>query len=68
MKIKKGCIGLQMGSKIGFVTIEDNPDKFKLYKVLGLDVFEKIKEDDSNKKSDSKRKHSVNPNRENDNK
>ena len=68
MKIRKECIGSQMGSKIGFISIEDNPEKFKLYKILGLDVFEKVKKNDSNKKSNNKPEHSVDPIGENDNK
>lgn len=68
MKIKEDCIGLKMGSKIGFITIEDNKDKFKLYKKLGLDIFEKAKKDEhSTRKGNSKREDSVNLNREDDN-
>lgn len=69
MKIKDECIGLKMGSKIGFITIEDDKKKFKLYKILGLDVFEKVKKNEhSTAKSNNKREDSVNPDGENNDK
>tara|TARA_R110000772_G_scaffold102243_1_gene202939 strand:+ start:240 stop:443 length:204 start_codon:yes stop_codon:yes gene_type:complete len=66
MKLRQECIGLVMGSRLGMLTIEDSPMKIKLYKKLGLDVFEK-KAKDVIKKSNSKREDSPNPDREDDN-
>jgi len=62
MKLKKNKIGLKMGSKIGFITIEEDESKFELYKKLGLDVFT------SSKKSNSKPELDVHTDGENDNK
>jgi hypothetical protein len=64
MELRKECIGLEMGSKIGMIKIEENGN-FKLYKKLGLDVFKKK---DVIKKSNNKRKDSVNPDGENNDK
>lgn len=47
MIIRKECIGLKYSAKSPFNachfsgTIDDNPENFALYKILGLDVFEK---------------------------
>ena len=59
MELRKECIGLEMGSKIGMIKIEENGN-FKLYKKLGLDVFKK----DDTKKGNNKRKDRVNSNGE----
>ena len=51
MKLKKSLIGSVIKVKDKYpVTIEDNADKFPLYKKLGLDVFEVEKK--PTKKSD----------------
>jgi len=56
MKLREDCIGLRMGSRIGMITITNDKSKFKLYKKLGLDIFQK---NDTTKKSNSKPEHSV---------
>jgi hypothetical protein len=67
MELRKECEGLRLGCDFNrLILIENDPKKFKLYKKLGLDVFKK-KEKDATKKSNSKRKDSIDVNREDDN-
>ena len=42
MELRKKCINTVITVKgFGSITIENNPDKFEMYKNLGLDVFVK---------------------------
>ena len=52
MKLKETSIGISFWTKqMGTITIENDRNKFKLYKNLGLDVFEakkkKVKEEEA---------------------
>jgi hypothetical protein len=57
MKIKKECIGLVMGSKIGMLKITEGNEE--LYTKLGLNIFEDETNEGSNdgkRRTKSKRK------------